>query len=152
MDGDTGLDGALGTTDDLTLTTTIGNPAASTDPNYLFQHLPAGDYQVSVSASGGSGGIPGNMNLTDSLDNGTLNPAATITTTLTTGASNQTVDFGYQGDSSIGDTIWQNLDGAGVALSNRPPSKRCTGTPSITLWPAGTSPSRVSHSGLPSRS
>ena len=109
-----GLDGALGTTDDLTLTTTSGNPAASTDPNYLFQHLPAGDYQVSVSASGGSGGIPGNMNLTDSLDNGTLNPAATITTTLTTGASNQTVDFGYQGDSSIGDTIWYDADGDAV--------------------------------------
>lgn len=54
-----GLDGALGTTDDLTLTTTSGNPAASTDPNYLFQHLPAGDYQVSVSASGGGGpGFP----------------------------------------------------------------------------------------------
>ena len=81
---------------------------------YLFENLPAGNYQVSVSGSGGSGGVPGNMNLTDSLDNGTLNPAATITTTLTTGASNQTVDFGYQGDSSIGDTIWYDADGDAV--------------------------------------
>ncbi len=81
---------------------------------YLFANLPPGDYQVSASASGGIDGVPDNMTLTDSVDNGILNPAATVSTTLTTGQYQQTMDFGYQGNSSIGDTVWYDADGDGA--------------------------------------
>jgi fimbrial isopeptide formation D2 family protein/uncharacterized repeat protein (TIGR01451 family) len=115
-----GLDGDINTTgDNLTFTTTT-NPASPGDPNYLFQYLPAGNYTVAVSASGGSGGVPDNMVLTDSVDDTFLSATATVTTSLTEGETKQTIDFGYRGNSAIGDRVWYDADGDGLQVSGEP--------------------------------
>ena len=127
-----GLDGDISTAaDNITFTTTSTNPALPTDPNYLFRYLPSGDFTVSAPAGGGSGGVPDNMVLTDSENNGTLNANASVNTSLTAGEIEQTMDFGYQGDSSIGDLVWYDADGDGVQDAVEP------GIPGVTvtlLW------------------
>jgi len=110
-----GLDGDLSTTADNLTFTTVSTASSGTSPNYLFQNLPAGTFAVSVSAVGGSGGVPGNMTLTDSVDNGgSPNPLATVITTLTTGQNRTDIDFGYVGTASIGDRVWYDANGNGV--------------------------------------
>ena len=93
-----------------------------TGPNgkYSFPNLPVGDYQVSVSATGGTGGVPDNATLTDSLDNGTLNAVGTVTTNLTLGENETTIDFGFKGTASIGDFVWYDANGDGVQGANEP--------------------------------
>ena len=110
-----GLDGDIDTTaDNLTFTTISTNPAASSDPNYLFQFLPSGTYSAAVPAAGGSGGVPENMSLADSVDNGTLNATPSVITELTAGEAELTMDSGYRGNSSIGDRVWYDANGDGV--------------------------------------
>lgn len=56
---------------------------------------------------------------------------------MTTGASNQSVDFGYQGDSSIGDTIWYDAD-ADVVQDTGATSE--PGIPGVTVTLAWSGP------------
>ncbi len=131
-----GLDGILGNADDLTFTT-VSTAAAGVSPNYLFSNLPAGEFQVAVSTAGGIGGVPGNATLTDSLDDGSLSASGTVTTNLTTGENEITIDFGYKGTASIGDYVWYDIDADGVQDANEPP---IVGTTVTLLWsgPNGT--------------
>jgi hypothetical protein len=99
--------------------------------NYSFTNLPAGTFQASVSPTGGTGGVPGNAALTDSIDNGTLNPNAAPTVTLAVSDNVTDVDFGFRGTASVGDRIWYDADGNGVQAAGEP------GIPGVTvtlLW------------------
>ncbi|MGL6075104.1 MAG: beta strand repeat-containing protein, partial [Fimbriiglobus sp.] len=126
-----GADGTFGNADDLTFTS-VSNNATGTNPNYLFQNLPAGEFKVAVSGVGGTGGVPDNMTLTDSIDNGgAASPVAVVTTNLTTGEVEPTIDFGYKGNASIGDYVWYDADGDGVQDANEPP---IAGANATLLW------------------
>lgn len=115
-----GLDNIFGNADDLTFTQNATNAAT----NYLYSNLPAGDFRVTVSATGGSGGVPDNTSLTDALDNAILNTnpdslgAGVVQTNLTTGENEITIDYGYRGTASIGDTVWYDVNGNGVLDGN----------------------------------
>ena len=121
------------TADNLTFTQNSTNAAT----NYLYSNLPAGDFRVTVSATGGSGGVPDNMTLTDALDNSLLNTdpnglgAGIIQTNLTTGENEVTIDFGYKGTASIGDYVWYDVNGDGVQDAGEPPIVGATVT---LLW------------------
>ncbi|MGL4461999.1 MAG: SdrD B-like domain-containing protein, partial [Planctomycetia bacterium] len=119
--------GGAGAADDLSFTTVSTNPGGLS-PNYLFSFLPAGNFGVSVSGTGGSGGVPLNMSLTDSVNNGALDPAATVSTTLTTGQNRTDMDFGYQGNASLGDYVYYDVNGDGVQDANEPPIPGATVT------------------------
>ncbi len=114
-----GADNIFGNADDLTFSTVTTN-AAGTGPNYAFNFLPAGDFKIAVSTTGGTGGVPNNATLTDSLDNAVLNAVGTVTTNLTLGENETTIDFGYKGTASIGDTVWYDADGNGVQGAGEP--------------------------------
>jgi fimbrial isopeptide formation D2 family protein len=108
------------------LFTTVTNASGT----YGFANLPAGNYQVSVGTPG-SGGVPDNVSLTDSLDNGVLNPNASPLVSLTTGQNRTDADFGFRGTASIGDRVWYDADGNGVQGAGEP------GIPGVTvtlLW------------------
>ncbi len=77
--------------------------------NYLFNHLPAADYTVSVTS-----GLPDGATPTYDLDSATSNPDSTTLYTLNQGEDTDRVDFGYTGSGSIGDTVWNDMDGDGV--------------------------------------
>jgi fimbrial isopeptide formation D2 family protein len=108
------------------LFTTVTNASGT----YGFANLPAGNYQVSVPTPG-TGGVPDNTTLTDSIDNGTLNANASPIVTLTTGQNRTDADFSFRGTASIGDRIWYDADGNGTQGAGEP------GIPGVTvtlLW------------------
>lgn len=103
-----GADGQFGTADDVTIQTTTTN----NNGNYRFTNVPPGTYRVTIP-----------------------NPPAGFTPTLTqpnpiTVAANQnidTVDFGFRGAGSIGDTVFNDAN-----ANNRQDSGE-TGIPNVTV-------------------
>lgn len=79
---------------------------AITDANgqYLFTNLPFVDYEVSVTF------LPGGLGQQTGDPDATLDSRHSLTLTATQ-PEVETVDFGYVGTGSIGDTVWQNLNG-----------------------------------------
>ena len=94
------LDGS--DTELLTLTTNASG-------NYLFNNLLAGDYIVEVSDNN-------NVLSGYTLTFGAPEPHAV---SLAAGENNLTIDFGYDGG-SIGDFVWDDLDGDGVQDAGEP--------------------------------
>ena len=85
--------------------TVIATTTTSGDGNYTFGNLTAGSYSVRVTA-------PAGYAQTYDLDGvGTANIAAF---TLTAGQTRTDVDFGYRGNLSVGDRVWNDADGDGV--------------------------------------
>jgi fimbrial isopeptide formation D2 family protein/uncharacterized repeat protein (TIGR01451 family) len=104
-----GPDGILGTADDLTLTT-----STDADGEYLFANLPAGQYRVTVNTLG----LPSSVYPTFDRD-GASTPHV-IELTLSTGEAIRDADFGYDGDSSLGDRVWYDTDGDGQQDASEP--------------------------------
>jgi len=95
-----GPDGIAGNADDQVYTTTT-----DASGGYLFDNLPAGEYEVVV-----TGPITTSAVNTFDVD-GDLDSAVTVN--LTDGEDYLTADFGYQGTAEIGDTVWLDLNGDG---------------------------------------
>lgn len=86
------------------LTTTTTSAAGS----YLFSSLPAGNYTVQVDTST----LPSGVAPTYDLDGtGTANSTAT---SLNSGQNRNTVNFGYRGTASLGDTVWLDSNANGT--------------------------------------
>ncbi len=77
--------------------------------NYHFIHLVGADYTISVD----SNTLPAGATPTYDLDSATNSPDSTTAYTLTTGENTDRVDFGYTGTGSIGDTVWNDINGDG---------------------------------------
>jgi fimbrial isopeptide formation D2 family protein/uncharacterized repeat protein (TIGR01451 family) len=82
----------------------------SGDGDYLFDDLPDGTWTVTVTA-----GVPAGMTATFDDDGGL---DGTSTTALV--GADLLQDFGYAGDSSIGDRVWLDRDGDGVQDAGEP--------------------------------
>ncbi|MGB7324446.1 MAG: SdrD B-like domain-containing protein, partial [Rubripirellula sp.] len=97
-----GLDGEFGTTDDFDLQTVTGGLGG-----YLFDHLPAGDYRVSVDTADPD--LP--VDIVAIL--GPDSKVGTVDVSLSTGGVDYDQDFGFAGTLSIGDTVFidHNADG-----------------------------------------
>ncbi len=95
-----------------------GNLVASdtTDPDGMYHlvNVPAGTYTVRVDDSA----LPGGLTPTYDLD-GVATPHAAVVT-VTSGQTRTDVDFGYQGNASIGDRVWLDNDGDGVQDPGEP--------------------------------
>ncbi len=113
-----GPDGALGGDDDSTFTTTTG-----TDGAYLFDHLPPGGYEVTV-----TGGLPATVtNTGDPQDDGD----STSALTLADGENNEVQDFGYDANSILGDFVWWDLNRDGFQDAGEP------GIPGVEITATG---------------
>jgi hypothetical protein len=93
--------------------TVIGTAVTSGDGNYLFTKLPAGTYTVSVDAST----LPAGMVETYDLDGGLDNTAVA---SLAAGQNRTDVDFGYWQPASVGDRVWNDLNGNGIQDAGEP--------------------------------
>jgi len=94
-----GVDGIVGTADDYTV-------VAATDAagRYVAEHLPGGLHMVVVDTSG----LPVDVVQTADPD-GALDDSSQVD--LPAGGIDLDQDFGYRGASSIGDTVWFDVDG-----------------------------------------
>jgi uncharacterized repeat protein (TIGR01451 family)/fimbrial isopeptide formation D2 family protein len=93
--------------DPIIATTTTG-----ADGSYTFAGLLSGNYRVVVSDTGN---VLADATATYDLDGTTVTPTGVATIAgLAVGATNNTADFGYRGASSIGDRVWNDLNGDGL--------------------------------------
>ncbi|MCC6612838.1 MAG: isopeptide-forming domain-containing fimbrial protein [Anaerolineae bacterium] len=118
--------GIPGITITLTGTDAFGNPVTLTtttdaDGNYVFDHLLAGDYVVTVTPPAGT------INTYD----GNTGEDNDTPVTLTPGETRTGVDFGYFGLGSLGDRIWHDRNGDGVQDAGEP------GLPGLTITLSG---------------
>jgi LPXTG-motif cell wall-anchored protein len=103
-----GFDGTLGTADDMYLST-----ATVAGNSYLFEYLPAGEFRLSIDPATLPAGLVQTYDLDGGFDFTTL-------ATLSAGEHRRDVDFGYVGTGSIGQTVWEDLDGDGVQDPDEP--------------------------------
>ena len=106
-----GPDNALGGLDDEIFTVTTGALG-----DYLVEDVPGGQYLVIVDA----GDIPAGMEPSFDLDGTTISPDGSWSGALAENGAKRDVDFGYTGNSSIGDTIWFDRNGNGTVDSEEP--------------------------------
>ncbi|MDH3648574.1 MAG: carboxypeptidase regulatory-like domain-containing protein [Saprospiraceae bacterium] len=95
---------------EVTLTDVNGNTRTTTTDNsghYQFDQLPAGDYTITVNTST----LPSGTSNTVDPDGGNNNQASVM---LSAGEQENSIDFGYQGSSSVGDQLFIDVDGNGL--------------------------------------
>lgn len=102
-----GPDGNPGGADDRAFVTTT-----DADGDFLVDHLPAGPHTVAV----GPATLPAGFTTQTGDPDAVMDGSGSVT--LTSGAINSTVDFGYAGTASIGDTVWFDRDGDGTRDGN----------------------------------
>jgi hypothetical protein len=88
--------------------TAFASAITSGDGNYTFNGVPAGTYTVNIVTSTLPAGVAPSYDL-DGI--ATANKA---TFTLAAAQSRTDVDFGYRGNLSIGDRVWNDVNGNGV--------------------------------------
>jgi large repetitive protein len=95
-------------TPDYTVTVTSGP-----DGSYQFDNLVPGTYTVTVDATDLPPGVVQTGDPDGVMDN-------TTSVTLTPGQTNDSIDFGYQGTSAIGNLVWLDMDGDGAIDAGEP--------------------------------
>jgi len=103
-----GFDDTFGNADDGQL-----KQATDADGGYLFTGLPGGDYRVTITQAD----LPSGVRVTADPDGGADSVSAL---TLAGGASNLDQDFGYVGDSEIGDLVWRDVNRDGERQADEP--------------------------------
>ncbi len=103
-----GVDGVLGTTDDYVTTVTTDE-----DGMYLAEDLPGGLYRVDVDTAD----LPLDVAQTADPDAAFDSSSRVV---LTAGSSELDQDFGYRGSSSVGDTVWFDIDADGSQTPGEP--------------------------------
>lgn len=108
---------------------TVGStcPTAVTDANggYIFTNLSAGTYTVIVR----SATLPAGVTQTGDPDSACPGSGCNNQTTITaSGAEYLTADFGYRGNASISDYVWNDINGNGAVNGSE------AGIGGVTVW------------------
>ena len=119
---DAGETGIAGVTVTLTGTDGAGNPVtatATTDANGAYSFTePPGTYTVNVSTPVGF--TPTLTGQGTAATDSNPNPSGTTPTTLTSGSSDTSIDFGFYQTVSIGDFVWSDTNGNGMQDGGEP--------------------------------
>lgn len=103
-----GVDGLVGTADDLSFTT-----ASDASGAYAFPFLPAGTWTVAIDTATVPAGLAETFDEDGSFDSIAL-------VALEPGEAHTTADFGYRGAGVVGDTVWLDLDADGTRQGTEP--------------------------------
>ncbi|CAN5909810.1 hypothetical protein BH11PSE8_BH11PSE8_00740 [soil metagenome] len=104
-----GADGVFGTADDVVQRTTT----TDTNGNYLFDHLAAGQYQVTFTRPTGYSFTAQDYG-NDATDSDVNENGVSQVVTLVNGQANMTVDAGLLSNAMLGDRIWYDTNGNGI--------------------------------------
>ncbi|NNC79620.1 MAG: hypothetical protein HKN94_05650, partial [Acidimicrobiales bacterium] len=105
-----GWDGTIGTADDLDFTRVTGALG-----DYLFDDIPPGQYEVSVTTTD----LPAGLD-TPTFDLDGVASASTTTLTVNPTDALLDVDFSYRGIGQLGDTVWFDHNANGVVDASEP--------------------------------
>lgn len=104
-----GPDGTGGTADDISLSTVTG-----ANGTYLFPNLPVTAGGVAYTIQVVTTSLPGSAGLSQTYDASGSQTDSTSTVTLTTAAPvNLNQDFGYVGTGTVGNLVWNDVNGDG---------------------------------------
>ncbi|MEZ4707418.1 MAG: SdrD B-like domain-containing protein [Caldilineaceae bacterium] len=111
--------------------TLISTTVTLGDGSYGFTDLMPGDYYVLFTAPAGYQPSPQDQGdqTNDGVSDSDADPTTgrTVTTTLTSGENDPTWDAGFYQPASLGDLVWEDLDGDGVQDAGEP------GIPNVTV-------------------
>ena len=131
--GETGVVGVV--VNLLTNGTVIATTTTDVNGAYAFIGLPPWDYQVQVVAPAGWYVSPQNQLLDDTVDSDVdVITGLAATTTLDSGENDPTWDAGLYLPASLGDFVWEDVDGDGVQDAGEPAVSNVT----VRLYDAAT--------------
>ncbi|MBW3664793.1 MAG: DUF11 domain-containing protein, partial [Actinobacteria bacterium] len=93
-------------------TTILASTTTDTAGSYGFDNLVAGDYAVAVQIPSGTSASPADA-APDDIDSD-IDPTGVATLTLAVDEADDTIDAGLVGGASVGDRVWNDVDGDGV--------------------------------------
>ncbi|TWT50242.1 Serine-aspartate repeat-containing protein D precursor [Rubripirellula amarantea] len=104
-----GVDNVFGNDDDLQFSKVTG-----TNGIYSFARMPGGDFRINVDTSDTD--LPGGLTATS----GAESHSGLVNVSLADGATNNTLDFGFTGNRTVGDTVFFDIDGDGTQDGDEP--------------------------------
>ncbi|WP_287904492.1 SdrD B-like domain-containing protein [Chloroflexus sp.] len=114
-----GVDGVFGTSDDISRTAVTGDTGVSGE--YLFSGLPPGDYYLTFSGLAVGDGFTAADQGDDATDSdANSSTGRTANFTLVSGQTDRTRDAGLFGVASIGNFVWEDVNGNGVQDAGEP--------------------------------
>jgi fimbrial isopeptide formation D2 family protein/uncharacterized repeat protein (TIGR01451 family) len=107
-----GYDNNFGTADDVIVGTTTTDGVGA----YLFSNLPGGNFRADINPAT----LPGNVTATFDLTAPANGSAVRNLGILANNRDVRDVDFGYVGNSSVGDLVWYDVDASGTQNNQEP--------------------------------
>ena len=97
----------------------LGSTTTAADGSYAFSGLVPGDYTVTFIAPVGATPTSPNAGGDDALDSD-IDAAGNVSVSLVSGTPDMTIDAGFLTPASVGDFVWEDLNGNGVQDSGEP--------------------------------
>ncbi|MDP2624090.1 MAG: SdrD B-like domain-containing protein [Actinomycetota bacterium] len=100
--------------------TEVGSTVTSDDGSYVFSNLTPGAYQVEIDILGGFVASPRDQGSDDAKDSDIDSGGVMAQTTLDSNENDLRWDAGLTRPASIGDLVWEDLDGDGIQDPGEP--------------------------------
>jgi hypothetical protein len=100
--------------------TEVGSTVTSDDGSYVFSNLTPGAYQVEIDIPGGFVASPRDQGSDDAKDSDIDSGGVMAQTTLDSNENDLRWDAGLTRPASIGDLVWEDLDGDGIQDPGEP--------------------------------
>ncbi len=97
----------------------VGTTTSATGGFYSFTDLTPGDYTVTFVSPAGTSATISNAGGDDAVDSD-ADAAGSVSINLTSGVIDSSIDAGFVTPASIGDLVWDDLDGDGVRDAGEP--------------------------------
>ncbi len=97
----------------------VGTTTSAADGSYSFTDLDPGDYTVTFTAPGGAAPTAADAGGNDLADSD-IDPSGVVSVSIVTSENNSSIDAGFVTPASVGDFVWDDLNGDGVQDSGEP--------------------------------
>ncbi|MFW2383844.1 MAG: SdrD B-like domain-containing protein, partial [Acidimicrobiales bacterium] len=99
--------------------TVVGTTTTAADGSYSFTSLRPGDFTVTFSSPAGAAPTATDSGADDLIDSD-IDASGVVSVSITTGEDDDSIDAGFVTPASIGDFVWDDLDGDGIQAAGEP--------------------------------